>query len=122
MEDKFEGKNWSEILTEIRDSLEADNSELLWRFDELTELRGTLLDYIEAIEATLLSFDPEDDYFEAAFGDVGMLRTIQLLCSLHMIPGRIDDLMGEERAAVWRAEQEERHNQSKEEGNNRGAY
>ena len=101
-EDKFEGKNWSEILTEIRDSLELDNSDLLWRFDELTELRGKLLDYVEAIEASLLSFDPEDDYFEAAFGDVSMLRTIQLLCSLNIIPGRLEDLMGEERAAAFR--------------------
>ena len=107
VEDHFMERPWSEILADIRGKMEAGDSDLIWRFDELAELRGSLLDYVEAIEASLLGFDPDDEYGEAAFGDVGMLRTIQLLCTLHTIPARIEDIMGEERAAAWRAEQEE---------------
>ena len=96
----LEDRNWSEILTEIRDSLETANPDLLCRFDELTELRGTLLDYVEAIEASLLGFDPKDEYGEAAFGDTTMLRTIHLLTSLFITPGRVDYYLTKEEGSL----------------------
>ena len=107
VEDHFLERPWWEILQEIRDKLDANDSDLLARFNELAELRGILLNYVEAIEQSLLSFDPEEDYFEAAFGDVTMLRVIRLLCSLDTIPGRVEDLLGEEGAAKFLADQEE---------------
>ena len=93
-----DGRNWSEILEETRIQLQAeDDPYLLWRFEELCELRGTLLDYVEAIEASLLSFRQGKDTFEAAFGDTTLIRTVHLLTSLQTVPGRVSDyLSGDE--------------------------
>ena len=51
---------WSDKIEEIREAIIARTPEHLDRYDGLVWLRARLMDYEEAIEATILGYDPDD--------------------------------------------------------------
>ena len=73
---------WSDKIEKIREEVIDLTPEYLDRYDELVWLRARLLDYVEAIEATILGYDPSDPGPEAIFGDTTLMETIEVLATL----------------------------------------
>ena len=84
---------WSDKIEEIRKEVVALTPEYLDRYDELVWLRARLLDYVEAIEATILGYDPSDPETEAVFGDTTLMETIEVIMTLPTVPADISRLL-----------------------------
>ena len=84
---------WSDKIEEIREDVIALTPEYLDRLDELVWLRARLLDYVEAIEATILGYDPSDPGPEAVFGDTTLMETIEVMANLPTVPADISRLL-----------------------------
>ena len=84
---------WSDKIEEIREAIIARTPEYLDRYDELVWLRARLMDYEEAIEATILGYDPADPGPEAVFGDTTLMDTIEVMATLPPVPADVRRLL-----------------------------
>ena len=84
---------WSDKIEEIREAIIARTPEYLDRYDELVWLRARLMDYQEAIEATILGYDPADPGPEAVFGDTTLMETMVVMATLPPVPADIRRLL-----------------------------
>lgn len=84
-------------IRDIKGRLQVKNPEYIERFDELVELRGNLLEYVDAIEASIEGYDPDDWHgMESSFGDSVMEDTIRLLRTLPTIPADMSNYVGDD--------------------------
>lgn len=86
-------RRWSDKIEEIRNEVIALTPKYLDRYDELVWLRARLLDYVEAIEATIMGYDPRDPGPEAVFGDTTLMETIEVMTTLPTVPADISGLL-----------------------------
>ena len=84
---------WADKIGEIRDKMEAQTPVYLDRYDDLVWLRARLMDYTEAIEATILGYDPDDPGPEAVFGDTTLEETIEVMATLPTVPADVNRLL-----------------------------
>ena len=82
--DTVEGSNeaWREGIQRLRARLIEEAPENLDRVDDLVRLRRNLSEFIDPIEASLLGYDPDEEGFEAVFGDTFLEETIGLVENL----------------------------------------
>ena len=107
---------WSDRIEEIREAIIAQTPEYLDRYDGLVWLRARVMDYQEALEATILGYDPADPGPEAVFGDTTLMETMVVLATLPPVPAdvrrlsesahRSDDVTGESESEETEAEME----------------
>ena len=84
---------WSDKIEEIREAIIAQTPEYLDRYDDLVWLRARVMDYQEALEATILGYDPADPGPEAVFGDTNLMETMVVLATLPPVPADIHRLL-----------------------------
>ena len=84
---------WADKIGEIQDKIEAQTPEYLDRYDDLVWLRARLMDYTEAIEATILGYDPDNPGPEAVFGDTTLEETIEIMATLPTVPEDVNRLL-----------------------------
>ena len=84
---------WSDKIEEIREAIIARTPEHLDRYDGLVWLRARLMDYEEAIEATILGYDPDDPGPEAVFGDTTLMETMVVMATLSTVPADVRRLL-----------------------------
>ena len=80
---------WSDSIEEIREAIIAQTPEYLDRYDDLVWLRARVMDYQEALEATILGYDPADPGPEAVFGDTTFMETMVVLATLPPVPADV---------------------------------
>ena len=84
---------WSDKIEEIREAIITRTPEYLDRYDDLVWLRARLMDYEEALEATILGYDPADPGPEAVFGDTTLMDTIEVMATLPTVPANVRRLL-----------------------------
>ena len=72
-------KAWQEGIQGLRTRLAEEAPEHLGRVDDLVRLRGNLSHFIDAIEASLEGYDPDDEGPEGVFGDTFLEETAGLM-------------------------------------------
>ena len=82
-------QEFSDTIREIRAKLTEREPEHLPRFDDVVKLRGTLMDYIDSLAATIESYNPDNPGPESVYGDSILEETIELMRTLPTIPADI---------------------------------